>query len=618
MKFLLTNDNLDLNLSRDFEGLSLEYINHFTLLINDLNTVTEKDNILSVTNGYLRDLSKEELREQITSAAKSVFNLWPVPDNITGSFSSMIIDKNSNEIVLSSDLCNIYPLYYLVTADNYYISNSLILLGRYSGAKFDKTGIFQRAVGPNFSNIGSRTILEGCKRLLPGEWIKINSKGRIAEKKYDNSLYANLGSISTHTRDLKKYWAQYQKEVELCVQGFKEVNIALSGGIDSRVALGAIPEGHKIFARTFGSSKNYESKIARKLANVKGAEHECYFSPEQYFPKKTVLENYTRQTESIKLNSWLEILENIQINKKTPIFLGELCEGLPARNIKKFSSGKFRYKNFYKYYIKKASFNFTPANSENFAEWKELKIRQITSWHDDNWFNKLAFEDDRNEIINHTIQDSNEILERIEAHNLPYLELFDELFSWFTFTRMELSRQVNICNEKFYAFSPGMSIQMLRMTSNIHPNDRLYYRFANKLMKEIPDLRLFKNVPTSQIPLIPQNSPNIVKIPVWGIRSKIDDYLVKRLMKSMDQNKRYRLFKSINWVKVYQQKDMLKNIQGYYANNYLSKSYFDTYYEVAKRRKELINWPFANMDIISGATLNVELDLIQNPPKRKV
>ena len=180
---------------------------------------------------------------------------------------------------------------------------------------------------------------------------------------------------------------------------------------------------------------------------------------------------------------------------------------------------------------------------------------------------------------------------------------------------MELSRQVNICNEKFYAFSPGMSLQMLRMTSNIHPNNRLYYRFANELFDKIPDLKQFNKIPTSQIPLIPQNSPDILKIPVWGIRSKLDDFLVRRLMKSKDINKRYRLLKSINWVKVYHQKDMLKNIEAYYLKNHLTPSYFKTFYEVANRRKQLINWPFANMDIISGATLNTEIDLIKHYPE---
>ena len=163
--------------------------------------------------------------------------------------------------------------------------------------------------------------------------------------------------------------------------------------------------------------------------------------------------------------------------------------------------------------------------------------------------------------------------------------------------------------------APECQLQMLKMTSNIHPSNRLYYRFANGLFKTIPELKKLNKVPTSQIPIIPQNSPNLIKIPVWGIRSKIDEFLVRRLMKSKNKNSRYRLLKSINWVQVYQQPDMLSNIKDYYSENYLGKSYSETFYNVAEKRKNLDNWPFANMDIISGATLNTEIDLIKNYPK---
>jgi len=611
MKFLFTSKEIDLSLSKDFPDLTFQKIGNFSLLINDLSTISDSENLSVITNGYLRDLSIADLSSQKFSAATHVFDNWPVADHITGSFCSLILDKVSSEIVITSDLCNIYPLYYLIINNELYISNSIILLGRYSKATIDKTGVLQRAIGPNFNNIGSRTILQNCKRLLPGEWMKFNSEGKIDSRRYDNSLYSKLGDTSSDAKNLKRYWEQYKTEVSLCTQNFKELNIALSGGIDSRVTLGAIPENVKISAKTFGDSENYESKIAARLAKIKGAEHSCHYFPEQYFPKKSILENYCRQTEAVKLNSWLEILEKKNTEKKTPILLGELCEGLPARNIKKFNSTKFRNQNFFKYYINKADFTFTSSSTKEFENWKESKLNHLISWHDANWFKKLGFENKKDEIIKSSIQDSNEIFDRIAAHNLPYVELYDELFSWYTFTRMELSRQVNICNEDYYAFSPGMSIQMLRMTSNIHPNDRLYYRFANKLFQQIPELRKFNRVPTSQIPGIPQNWSNFLKIPVWGIRSKVDDFLVRRLMKSKDKSKRYRLLKSINWVDIYQQKDMLFNISSYYLYNHLTKAYFETFYNLAEKRQNLSAWPFANMDIMSGACLNTEIDLIK-------
>ena len=614
MKFLFTNKKIDLSLAKDFENLKLREIGENSLLINDPYTITNTENLISVTNGYLRDYSIEKLTLQKELAAQHVFDKWPIADYITGSFSTLILDKKSNNIVITSDLCNIYPLYYLLNEDQIYISNSIILLGRYSGAEEDKTGILQRAIGPNFCNIGSRTILKDCKRLLPGEWIKLSLGGNIIKRKFDNSLYQNISSKELGPERINTYWEHYKKETELCSSGFDKVSIALSGGIDSRIALGSIIK-KDISAYTFGNPKNYESKVAGKLAKSKGAKHHILFDSAQYFPRKELLYQYTKDTEAINLNSWLEILTNLEHEEKEPLLLGELCEALPGRNIQKLNAGKFRKQNFYKYYVKNEDIKLTPGTSSAFYNWKNKKMTFILSWHVDFWFNKLNITASKDKIIDETRKDAEEIFKRIESHQLPYTELYDELFSWYTYTRMVLSRQVNICNEKFYAFSPGMSIQMLKKTSNIHPNQRLYYRFANKLLKTVSELKGFGKIPTSQIPLIPQNSNNLIKIPIWAVRSKIDDWLIKRMMDNKDINMRYRLFRSINWAEVYQQEQMLENLQDYYENNHLHETYSEIFYSLAESRKNLIKWPFANMDIISGATLNAELDLIKNYPE---
>lgn len=612
MKFIFSNKKLDPELSKDFNKLHALQVNSCHLLINDPASLSESENLFSITNGYLKDITEENKERQNLAAVKQVFENWPVPDNITGSFSSLIYDKRENEIVISTDTANIYPLYYLKRENFFFISNSIILLGRYSKAEFDNAGIFQRAVGPSFINIGSRTILKDCKSLLPGEWLKFSPERKLIQKKYDNSLYQNIGDSSLKKGDLENYWNHYKKEVALCTKNHHKVNIALSGGIDSRIALGAIPEDKCVTAYTFGSPENYESIVAKKLAKAIGASHKIFFDTSQYFPESEVFRNFTRDTESVKLNSWLEFLNNIHPSEKQPILLGELCEGLPGRNIGRFNTGTFRKENFIQYYLKREEIPLTPSSDLSFEQWKIKKRNFILSWHVDFWFEKLGMEFSKDQIISSTLTNIEEIFDRIKAHNLPYTELYDELFSWSTFTRMELSRQVNICNEKFYAYSPGMSLQMLKKTSNIHPNLRLYYRFANQLLKEVPELRKFRNIPTSQIPLVPQTWSNIIKIPIWGLRSKIDDWLIKRMMKASDPNKRYRLFNSINWAKVYQEKNMLSNLKDYYIPNNLTQEYSEVFINLARKRKELKSWPFANMDIISGATLNTEIELIKN------
>lgn len=610
MNFIYSTTVLDASKVDDFKNLSYHQLTSGFLLINDPSRIFEDRETFSVIDGYLRDEDIKDSYESSLKASQSAYHFWPLPENITGSFSGFTIHHEQSEIAIFTDLTNVYPLYYFQKEENFAISNNLILLGRLFQIENDPAGIMQRAIGPNFENIGSRTILKNCKAILPGEKIVFqNPSGIITNKEYDDTLYQEIGSVSRSEKDINRYWNQYKKEVSLCTQISENVNIALSGGMDSRIALGAI-QNKKIHAYTFGNPKNYESKVAGKLAKIKGARYSCFQDLELFFPQKRVLQNFVKETESVKLNSWLEILTNVTQASKEPLLLGELCEGLPARNIKIFNSEAFRKKSFFSHYIRKENFPLTPATDENFQQWKKIKQQKLLGWFDDNWFKKLRYSEYKQEIFEATKKDIEEIFTRIENHHLPYLELFDELFSWYTFTRKELSKQVLICNEHFYAFSPGMSTKLLRLTSYIHPNDRLYYRFANQLFKNTPELKKLGQVPTSQFPGIPLSTPDFLKIPWWGIRSKIDDLLTKKLMSSKSKTGRAKFFKGMNWADIYFQPEVSDNMQDYYSKNALTDEYAETFQNLVEKRKDMKAWPFANMDIMSGVQLNLQLNLI--------
>src|SRR5690606_27345170 len=95
--------------------------------------------------------------------------------------------------------------------------------------------------------------------------------------------------------------------------------------------------------------------------------------------------------------------------------------------------------------------------------------------------NKLNLKSSKEELVQSLEADLQDLFERIEDHQLPFEELYDELFSWYTYTRLRLAKQLLVANSRFEAYSPAMSIQMLRKTSSLHPNLRLNYRFARKL-----------------------------------------------------------------------------------------------------------------------------------------
>ena len=618
MRFLLTNILLDKDsISKLPFKMNLNEFGSVNLLIDQQDEILETDSHVSVTEGYLRDMDMgvDNIKGQEESAISEISKNWPLPNNITGSFSSVIIDKESFEIIICNDHIGVYPLYYLTRGQEYYISNSIILLGAAAQCEFDEVGIIQRCIGPEFCNLGSRTSLRNCKRLLPGEFIQFDKSGNIISKKYDNSLYQEMSSPDQDPELPMRFWEAYKKEVEYSLNSSKHVNVALSGGIDSRITLAAISKEKDINCVTFGQNKYYETKIASRLAKIKGAKFQNYSQSNLYFPEEDILRKYTKQTEALYLCSWLEILENEKFDSKSPFLLGDLTTALTGRTIERFSSKKFRQENFWKHYVLEQDYVFENSTDQTFRDWKKNKLESFARWYTKDRLAQFKFDISQTDLINSLRSDINEIFERIERHNLPYVELYDELFTWYTHNRMQIAKQILICNNNNMAFSPSMSLQILRKATNIHPNLRLNFRFIKTLFKESKELNNLAKVPTSQAPFIPQNYPDIIRFGVWGIRSKLDQYFIKRLMKYRNIKMRYRLFESMNWAKIYHNPNMEINLKNYFHNNHLGDIYFKNLLNQSIQRRDLTQWPFANLEIINASSLNMEIELIKSYKK---
>ena len=620
MNFLLTTSFIFSEILKDLPfHLNLVELGPYSLLIKDVSSLTETDTHWRIIDGYVRDFQKDvhDFRGQEVSTTDAIANGWPVSKNITGSFSGTLVHKNDFSIVICNDPIGLYPLYYLTFKNDIYISNSLILLGVVSGVPFDEVGVVQRCIGPEYLNFGSRTTLQKCKRLLPGEKITINSKGEFERKEYDNTLYQDMEKISHDKEFYKSFWSTFKKEVTYCLNNSNEVSLALSGGIDSRITLGALSEKKKISCVTFGSNNNYETKIAKKLARLKETSFQNFSCPEIYFPPYKVLKKYCLHTEGIYLCSWLEILENSEVSRKNPLFIGDLTTALTGRTITKYSTKEFRKRNFLKHQILKHNYPLQKANSKNWEVWKAAKTAELGRWYTEQRLQEFDLNTSKDELLRALRSDLDELFKRIQDHNLPYQELYDELFVWYTHTRMLMAKQILITNYHYSSFCPSMSMKIIRMTSSIHPNQRLNFRFLNQLTTKINDLKRLFSVPTSQAPYIPQNAPDFLKYPVWGLRSMADQFLIKRLLKRKNINGRYRLFNSINWVEVYQNPEMESNIKNYFSTNHIGEKHFQNLLKKAIKRKNLQEWPFANMDIMNSAALNVEMDIIKTHTRKR-
>ena len=608
MKFLISNkapeEQILESLNKKYQ-FSLQQIGSYSLIKEEEVKPITKNGKISFIDGYVSDFKFEtkNVSAQVENALEFISGQWPITNNaISGSFSCAIIDEANMEITICNDSIGVYPLYYLIRDNDFFISNSLTWIGSVSTSEIDEVGLFQRAYCPEFVNIGSRTILKDTKRLLPGEWIKFKEDGTVLERKFDNELYQNINeSTSTET-----YWEELKKELAYCIGEENSIHIGMSGGMDSRLVICGLPQGREVFCHTYGKDDFYETKIAKRVAGLYDAKFKNYSRPDLYMPGREILEKYTIDTEAIYLNSWLEVLEEQEGEDRNIMLLGDMTESLQGRNLPL----KKDWQNFRHYYLGNKEYELTINCPKEFIAWKESVIAFYTALISEKHIKRLNLKLSEKQLREEIIKDAEEITERVEAHNLPYMELVTELFSWLTHSRIPMGKQILILNTKFRSFCVPMSIQILRTTSNIHPNLRINGRFMKSLYSSIKELKFAAKIPTSQIPFVPFDSSDYIKIPIWYLRSEIDDILIKRMMKSGDTTKRYRVLKSFNWAEIYQHPDLETNLKLAFEKNYLG-DYADSIIQGALGRRDLKNWPLSNINIINAAALNTEIGLLK-------
>ncbi|WP_299276298.1 hypothetical protein [uncultured Psychroserpens sp.] len=576
-------------------------------------TCEKPQSFFGFIQGYLNDFSLDKLAvdHQNESAISKVLNTWPAQKDVSGSFALTVLNLQDNSIQMCNDVIGFYPLYYSITKEVVVITSSLIWASSIRPVAFDAIGVAQRTLGKEYANIGSRTILKDYKRLLPGESMTIDLSNLEVTACYDNSLYANLGHAKTPAvSDYKQFWELYKREINYAAAKKEKTSVALSGGMDSRILLGAISEEVNPICLTYGNLESYEVKVARKISKIKNLEFYSYEDLDLYFPTRTTMESYVKETEAVYVSSWLEILENRPKDDGMQLLLGDMCEVLPGRNIKVYSGRHTRISNFIKTNILKKDFEFTKSSDIRFEQWKERKTTEALKRYSERRFSTLEMHMSYKDLVAGVTYNLEELFKRIESHKLPYIELYDELYAWYTHSRIPMGKQILICNSKFNAVCPPMALSVLRAASNIHPNNRLNYRFMHGLFKHNKDLRPLRKVPTNQSPLVPQYTYAPLIFLVWGIRSKMDQYYIKRILKKKNPNLRYRLFKGLNWVKVYQNENLESRIPTYFSPNHLGDKVSENIYNRIVSRKKLEKWPLTNTDLMSLASLNIEMTII--------
>ena len=529
---------------------------------------------------------------------------FPLEDNVANSFGALAYSGKESLAVIANDVLGFYPIYYFVGASLLVISSHLRWAQLVLNTEIDHTGVVQRLTGGEFCNFGRRTILRGVSRLLPGEFLKFDlTSGIRVTRKYDNGLYS--GNWNSDIKEAaEELWDVIRAESRLCFSYDTDVNLGMSGGMDSRLLLASVPTEKNLTCFTYGSPNYYETKIAERCATAVNARFRSFPVAGNLFPRKEVLEKYVRETEAVGINPWFSVLEQeLEDHGEPPFALGDFCEAIPGRNIKAYSSRNARIKT----YLGLARIKWTPLNSENLERWKRDNTASILAKLDH--ASKFYVDLDRDKMRSETASDIDELYARIESHDVKYVELLDEIFAWYVHARIPSSNQLLLIGAKFTPVCPTMSARCLRAASRIHPALRLNARLMDAIFR-LPDLRKLATIPTAQIPFVKYNQSQAVKLLMWGARSKVDQLMIKAASARKKADARNRLLKSINWALEYQQADP-DVVLSWFRPDHVGA---DRFIEMFEGRRGQSAHPLTPFDIASAAALNIEIDLLTSPP----
>lgn len=584
---------------------------------------SETDEVLGVVSGYIK---RDGLESAISPASEDAHRKsfltnivddqsWPLSNDWTGNFAAVAFSKTTNQLVICNDLIGHYPVYYSRRGDGLIGGSSLIVLGQALGCEVDVVGVLQRISLP-YCNYGRRTLLKDVLRPLPGEWLKLSISGAKDVSRFDNTLCNGVleDDVATTAR---KVWDALKLEINLATSPATRFGVAMSGGWDSRLVLGAVSDrGNEIACYTYGSDDHYESLIAKRCAETIGASHQCFPIDDKYFPAHGIFRDLVRATESANFMEWYSIIDSLKNGGKEHgprplMILGDLCESIDGRYMMQLSSRKARKRSFINSLLMRRD-RIAESTPEAFERWKDSKrklIVELVCRSIGRLAPSLAERYTPGDVAREVEADLELSFSRIEGNMPAFAPVFDELFVWFHRIRFLLANQIPFLCCAFNPLSPALSFRFLRLISTVHPRLRMRKRLMNAIAR-LPEFDKLSRIPSAQIPWLTARAPALLRDAVWGGRSAMDQLLIGNVLRSKDVTRRQRVLRSLDFIREYRRENVVPNVQEWFSERWIKS---DEYIQTIRNRANLAAWPMINVDIAAPANVSMILDLCRTP-----
>lgn len=224
---------------------------------------------LQQTGAHFRSESDTEvLLEMWARGGRSCLNRF------IGMFAFCMLDLQAMKVSLVRDFFGIKPLYYCLDNDNFHFASEVLALLELSGI----SRRVNRARALDYlayaeTDLREETMIEGVKRVLPGEVITLSLNGskRIESERYWTLPTPRSREIS-HSDAAKELRTRFLESVSLHLRSDAKVGVALSGGVDSSAILAAIRhlKGDQIDIHSYSYVADEPSISEEKWADIAG------------------------------------------------------------------------------------------------------------------------------------------------------------------------------------------------------------------------------------------------------------------------------------------------------------------------------------------------------------
>ena len=203
-------------------------------------------------------------------------------DRLHGSFAAAIWDVKRRRLLLVNDRFGLKPLYYAKVAGRLLAASEIKSLLADPEVPRQENG---RGIAQFFTFgqlLGEDTLLEAVRLLPAAGWLTYDaSEDRLTVDRYRRLGSATIAPAGPELFD--RVDDAFGKAVARCAEGTRQLGLSLSGGLDSRTILAALPADRPLTASvSIGIAGSVDHSSAGRLATLANCPHHSYLLDPQF------------------------------------------------------------------------------------------------------------------------------------------------------------------------------------------------------------------------------------------------------------------------------------------------------------------------------------------------